>query len=78
MTYPMTDPMTDAAELRSRTMELLAAHPPAATGRTDFLKARFDAGLAWVHYPKGLGGLGAPRLLQAVVDAELADRKSVV
>jgi alkylation response protein AidB-like acyl-CoA dehydrogenase len=63
--------MTDAAELRRRTQELLAAHPPASTDRLDFLRARFDAGLAWVHYPEGLGGLGAPRSLQGVVDAEL-------
>ncbi|MFF4710916.1 acyl-CoA dehydrogenase family protein [Streptomyces eurythermus] len=63
--------MTDAAELRSRTREFLAQHPPASTGRPDFLRARFDAGLAWVHYPEGLGGLGAPRSLQGVVDAEL-------
>ncbi|MGV9993364.1 acyl-CoA dehydrogenase family protein [Streptomyces sp. NPDC003374] len=67
----MTDHPIDAAELRRRTRELLAAHPPAATDRLDFLRARFDAGLAWVHYPEGLGGLGAPRSLQAVVDAEL-------
>ncbi|MFH8242211.1 acyl-CoA dehydrogenase family protein [Streptomyces sp. NPDC018321] len=64
--------MTDAAELRRRTQELLAAHPPATTERLEFLRARFDAGLAWVHYPEGLGGLGVPRSLQAVVDAELA------
>ncbi|MFG2755161.1 acyl-CoA dehydrogenase family protein [Streptomyces wuyuanensis] len=63
--------MTGAAELRSRTREFLAAHPPATTGRSEFLGARFDAGLAWVHYPAGLGGLGAARSLQAVVDAEL-------
>ncbi|WP_217143697.1 acyl-CoA dehydrogenase family protein [Streptomyces sp. AC627_RSS907] len=63
--------MTDAAELRARTKELLAAHPPATTARPDFLRARFDAGLAWVHYPEGLGGLGAPRSLQTVVDTEL-------
>ncbi|WP_433548987.1 acyl-CoA dehydrogenase family protein [Streptomyces sp. CA-294286] len=63
--------MTTAADLRTRTKELLAAHPPATTDRTAFLKARFDAGLAWVHYPVGLGGLDAPRGLQAVVDAEL-------
>ncbi|WP_327179757.1 acyl-CoA dehydrogenase family protein [Streptomyces sp. NBC_01335] len=62
----------DAAELLRRTRELLAAHPPATTGRTEFLGARFDAGLAWVHYPAGLGGLDAPRSLQPVVDAELA------
>ncbi|WP_175409823.1 acyl-CoA dehydrogenase family protein [Streptomyces sp. TRM64462] len=61
-----------AAALRAKVRELLAAHPPAGTDRTDFLRARFDAGLAWVHYPEGLGGLGAPRSLQAVVDAELA------
>ncbi|MEU7049660.1 acyl-CoA dehydrogenase family protein [Streptomyces eurythermus] len=63
--------MTDADELRSRTRELLDRYPPASTDRLDFLRARFDAGLAWVHYPEGLGGLGAPRSLQGVVDAEL-------
>ncbi|AZS88661.1 acyl-CoA dehydrogenase family protein [Streptomyces griseoviridis] len=62
----------DAAELKRRTAELLAAHPPADTAPADFLTARFAAGLAWVHYPVGLGGLDAPRALQAVVDAELA------
>ncbi len=40
--------------------------------RLDFLRARFDAGLAWVHYPAGLGGLGLSRALQHVVDAEFA------
>ncbi|MFE1172390.1 acyl-CoA dehydrogenase family protein [Streptomyces sp. NPDC058773] len=64
--------MTDADDLRRRTAELLAAHPPATTDRLEFLRARFDAGLAWVHFPQGLGGLDAPRSLQAVVDAELA------
>ncbi|MEU0126511.1 MULTISPECIES: acyl-CoA dehydrogenase family protein [unclassified Streptomyces] len=61
----------DAAGIRRLTQELLTAHPPATTGRTEFLEARFDAGLAWVHYPVGLGGLDAPRSLQPVVDAEL-------
>ncbi|WP_055553759.1 acyl-CoA dehydrogenase family protein [Streptomyces sp. NBRC 110028] len=62
---------TTADGLRRRTRALLEAHPPATTDRLDFLRARFDAGLAWVHYPVGLGGLDAPRSLQAVVDAEL-------
>lgn len=60
-----------AAELRRRVRQLLAEHPVATTARLDFLRARFDAGLAWIHYPAGLGGLGAPRALQSVVDAEL-------
>jgi alkylation response protein AidB-like acyl-CoA dehydrogenase len=60
-----------AAELRERTRTFLAAHDPAATDRLEFLRARFDAGLAWIHFPEGLGGLGLPRPSQAVVDAEL-------
>ncbi|WP_031511144.1 acyl-CoA dehydrogenase family protein [Streptomyces megasporus] len=64
--------MTDPDELRRRTRALLAEADPAACGRSAFLRARYDAGLAWVHFPHGLGGLDAPRSLQAVVDAELA------
>ncbi|MEU3961430.1 acyl-CoA dehydrogenase family protein [Streptomyces buecherae] len=59
------------AEVRRRVRQLLAAYDPATTARIDFLRARFDAGLAWVHYPVGLGGLGAPRALQSLVTAEL-------
>ena len=61
----------DASDIRLRVATLLAEHDPAATDRLDFLRARFDAGLAWVHFPVGLGGLDAPRALQAVADAEL-------
>jgi alkylation response protein AidB-like acyl-CoA dehydrogenase len=58
--------------LRALVDELLAAHDPARTERLEFLRARFDAGLAWVHFPAGLGGLGAPRALQPVVDEAFA------
>jgi alkylation response protein AidB-like acyl-CoA dehydrogenase len=61
-----------ADELRERVRKLLAEHDPATTDRMDFLRARFDAGLAWIHFPVGLGGLDAPRSLQGVVDEELA------
>jgi alkylation response protein AidB-like acyl-CoA dehydrogenase len=60
----------EAGDIRRRAAEVLAAHDPASTPALDFLRARFDAGLAWVHYPVGLGGLGLPRALQAVADAE--------
>lgn len=66
----MTQTMTD--ELHERVRDLIAAHDPATTDRLEFLNARFDAGLAWVHFPVGLGGLGLPRASQPVVDAELA------
>jgi alkylation response protein AidB-like acyl-CoA dehydrogenase len=65
--FPVT-----ADKLRDEVREFLAANDPAAMDRLDFLRARFDAGLAWVHYPVGLGGQGLPRALQPVVDAEFA------
>jgi alkylation response protein AidB-like acyl-CoA dehydrogenase len=61
-----------ADELRDQVRGFLGSHDPAATDRLDFLRARFDAGLAWVHYPPGLGGQSLSRALQAVVDAEFA------
>ena len=61
-----------AAGLRRQAREFLAGHDPAAMPRLEFLRARFDAGLAWVHYPAGLGGQGLPRSFQAAVDAEFA------
>lgn len=44
----------------------------APTERLEFLRARFDAGLAWVHFPVGLGGLGWSREAQQEVERELA------
>jgi alkylation response protein AidB-like acyl-CoA dehydrogenase len=59
-----------AQQLRDQVANFLAENDPATTDRLDFVRARFDAGLAWVHYPAGLGGQGLPRTLQKVVDAE--------
>src|SRR5271165_3956908 len=68
----MKDTVLTPEELRDRARAFLAEHHPRDTPRQDFLNARFDAGLAWVHYPEGLGGLGLSRSLQSVVDAEFA------
>ena len=62
-----------ADDLRGQVRDFLAKNDPAATDRLDFLRARFDAGLAWVHYPPGLGGQGLPRALQQAVDAGFTD-----
>ncbi|HEX4724587.1 MAG TPA: acyl-CoA dehydrogenase family protein [Pseudonocardiaceae bacterium] len=62
----------DTDDIRQRVRDLLDTHDPATTDRMDFLRAQFDAGLAWVHFPVGLGGLDAPRTLQTVVDTALA------
>jgi alkylation response protein AidB-like acyl-CoA dehydrogenase len=64
--------LTSTEELRERVRAFLADHDPRETPKQDFLNARFDVGLAWVHYPEGLGGLGLSRSLQQVVDAEFA------
>jgi alkylation response protein AidB-like acyl-CoA dehydrogenase len=59
---------TDQTALRRRVEEFLATHDPATTDRLDFLRARYDAGLAWVHFPGSHGGLGLPRAWQPAVD----------
>ena len=38
---------------------LVADFPPSSTDPVTFLGAQFDRGLAWAHFPVGLGGLGA-------------------
>jgi alkylation response protein AidB-like acyl-CoA dehydrogenase len=62
-----------ASELRDRAKAFLAEHDPAGADRLAFLQARFDAGLAWVMFPPGLGGIGAPRALQPAVDEVFAE-----
>ncbi|MBF6480985.1 acyl-CoA dehydrogenase family protein, partial [Nocardia cyriacigeorgica] len=68
----MTIDSAIAADLDARIAELLAAHDPATTDTREFLGARFDDGLAWVHFPVGDGGLDLPQIYQARVDAALA------
>ncbi|SOJ54495.1 Acyl-CoA dehydrogenase FadE34 [Mycobacterium simulans] len=64
--------MSTEADLQTRVRMLLEEHDPATTDPKDFLGARFDAGLAWVHFPRGNGGLELPHTYQAQVDAQLA------
>jgi len=61
----------DEELVRARLAELLATHDPATTDAPTFLGARFDAGLAWVSFPVGHGGLGVRPGLQAVVERAL-------
>jgi alkylation response protein AidB-like acyl-CoA dehydrogenase len=51
----------------------VACHDPKSVPIPDFLGACYDAGLSWVHFPEGLGGLGLSRRLQAVADCILQD-----
>jgi len=59
-----------SADLSDRIADVVAQH---GTGdRTSFLGARFDAGLAWVHFPEGYGGLGRPRTEQIAIEGGFA------
>jgi alkylation response protein AidB-like acyl-CoA dehydrogenase len=72
MTTTVSAATAEEADVQRRVDELLAANPPGRTDRRAFLEARFDAGLAWVQFPEGAGGLGLAPKLQRVVDAVLA------
>jgi alkylation response protein AidB-like acyl-CoA dehydrogenase len=58
---------TQEADIVARVRALLDRYPPETTPRTEFLGAQFDAGLAWVHFPLGHGGLDVPVQMQGVV-----------
>lgn len=56
------------SDLVEQVVAFLADHDPATEDRQGFLRARYDAGLAWVAFPEGLGGQGLPQTWQADVD----------
>jgi alkylation response protein AidB-like acyl-CoA dehydrogenase len=58
---------TDERLVSDQIDRLLAEHDPATTPDQEFLGHQFDAGLAWVHFPVGSGGLGVSRKLQPLV-----------
>jgi alkylation response protein AidB-like acyl-CoA dehydrogenase len=62
----------DERDLVTSTAYRVAAEfPPTQVPQRNFLEACFDAGLAWVQFPVGLGGLGVAPGLQAVSDSIL-------
>ena len=67
----MTD--ADAAKVETALDALLADHDPKAEGYEEFRGHQFDAGLAWVQYPEGNGGLGVAPQLQRNVNRRLAE-----
>jgi alkylation response protein AidB-like acyl-CoA dehydrogenase len=63
----------DEAVVNDAIDRLLADHPPAGTPPVDFFGAQFDAGLAWIHFPRGKGGLGLSAGLQPLVKRRLEE-----
>jgi alkylation response protein AidB-like acyl-CoA dehydrogenase len=58
-------------ELIRRAHDLLDKVDPRTVDQVTFRGAQYDAGLAWLHFPQGFGGLGLGRGRQAVVDEVL-------
>jgi alkylation response protein AidB-like acyl-CoA dehydrogenase len=58
--------------VKERLEQLLAEHDPAGDP-TAFLGAQFDAGLAWVSFPEGSGGLGLAPGHQRAIDDRLKE-----
>ena len=53
--------------------QLLAEHPPASCSDIEFRGHRYDAGLAWVHFPEGAGGMGVRPELNRLVEQRLRE-----
>jgi alkylation response protein AidB-like acyl-CoA dehydrogenase len=67
----MAGTVTSEEEIIERCEKLVADHDPKRTDAVDFLGHQFDAGLAWVHFAEGLGGLAGPPRLQSTVNRVL-------
>ncbi|MEB4211096.1 acyl-CoA dehydrogenase family protein [Mycobacterium sp. 94-17] len=61
----------ESAQVAQAARGVVQDHDPRSVSITEFLGAWFDAGLSWVHFPEGFGGLGVSRGHQAVADAIL-------
>src|SRR5436309_5680465 len=69
MTSTLLD--SDEQQVVERVEQLLRDNDPKKTDPTTFLGAQYDAGIAWVHFPEGYGGLGLSPKLQNVVNTRL-------
>jgi alkylation response protein AidB-like acyl-CoA dehydrogenase len=74
MTTTLSSKDLDSDEdlVRGRVEQLLALHDPRTTPAREFLGHQFDAGLAWVSFPEGDGGLGVSPRLQRIINERLA------
>jgi alkylation response protein AidB-like acyl-CoA dehydrogenase len=74
----MSEIESDEAAVERLVKDFLTEHPPETTDDRELRAARFDAGLAYVHFDKGFGGLGldsslAPMVEQLFLDAGCED-----
>jgi alkylation response protein AidB-like acyl-CoA dehydrogenase len=53
--------------------QFLAEHDPNSMTELEFRGARYDAGLAWVHFPVGFGGLGVRPTFNSVIEKRMRE-----
>lgn len=73
----MSQAITDD-DLRARVRRLIDEVHPDRVDQFTFRGAQYDHGLAWVHFPEGLGGLGLNPKQQFVVIDELRKHANTV
>ena len=66
-----TETDTEVAAVEAALDTLLAEHDPTTLSREEFRGLQYDAGLAWVHFPVGFGGLGVRPNHQKLVERRL-------
>ena len=71
MTVTDTDLDKDEQVISALVDELLSEFPPKEVDAVTFLGAQFDKGLAWVHFPKGHGGLDMNGKLQRLINERI-------
>ncbi|HEX4901446.1 MAG TPA: acyl-CoA dehydrogenase family protein [Acidimicrobiales bacterium] len=64
---------TDDARVREAVEQLLADCHPKEHDKVAFRGAVYDAGLAWIHFPEGWGGMGLAPTHQRTVDVLLRE-----
>jgi alkylation response protein AidB-like acyl-CoA dehydrogenase len=62
-----------SALITERLDQLFAELDPRTTDQVELRGRQFDLGLAWVHFPEGFGGLGAPPNLQRIIEQRLTE-----
>ncbi len=71
MTTVAETPTSQELQVSDLVDELLAKFPPLSTPSKVFLGEQFDRGLAWVHFPIGVGGLGVSPKHQKIVNEKI-------
>ena len=60
--------MNSDGDVEQRCRKLVSDFPPGDVDQFTFRGAQYDAGLAWVHFPVGKGGMGLTRDKQTIVE----------